>query len=79
MASKNTELRQEQEQKKLKAFLADYEAMTSDLIKKHQMRMIPELKANSHSINAVFAVEVVQYIDVDKSKQSTDEAKQETK
>lgn len=61
------EVNKEQDEK-LKAFLEDYEKMQTELIKKHEMRLIPEIREHKtgHSITyqAVYAVEKVNHIHI---------------
>jgi hypothetical protein len=63
---------------KLQAFLKDYEAAVQELVKKYELRIVPRITSNEFSIQAVFGVEKVQYVDVDKNIIPTNEAQPET-
>jgi len=66
MASKNTEAKREQLEKRSKAFLEDWKQVMVDLNKRHEYKaddgsimsfeMLPKLQANEFSINAVFGI-----------------------
>jgi hypothetical protein len=68
MASKNTELNNEIEQGKDKAFLEEYKALVEPLNDKHGRRLVPILDFSNKGIVPVFGIDrfVKQIIDVDK-------------